>query len=66
MLFKTSLYLIFLFNFFNSLYLLLARVFKFAVRKNLKSASGKILYVISRPSKQEPLYFFGGLYAYFF
>ena len=52
---------IFLFNPFNSLYLLKALVLEFAVIKNLKSASGIILYVISLPSRQEPLYFFGGL-----
>ena len=57
MLLSTSFKDIFLLNVFNSLYLLKALVFGLAVIKNLNSASGIILYVISLPSSHEPLYF---------
>ena len=61
MLFRTSLNDILLLDAFNSLYLRKALIFVFAVIKNLNSASGTITEQMSRPSKQEPLYFLGGL-----
>jgi len=61
MLFRTDEYETFFFSFFNSRNLLFALTLEVAITKNLKSASGTILYVMSLPSKQEPLNFFGGL-----
>ena len=55
--FFTSLRLIFELYFLNSIYLLLAAIFKLHLKKNLTSDFGKIFVEISLPSIQQFLYF---------